>query len=209
MPQSVILRKTEDLLSERRKEMLHSIVSIFPLFNSPTSPAPSTPDTADELTICRCRLPSDLSGDEDELSAALGYVALALTVIAAYYDVPLRYPIVPMGSRSSVRDDVTAPYPLKEYPLYFKGQDSRYPRYAYALLKCNMDQMLQARGIKGQSSKLLLSLQRFIFNETGTAVESKRNSKVGSASSSLTNALNLVAAMSPRRGHARKSSAMS
>ncbi len=46
---------------------------------------------------------SDFTGcDEEEIAAALGYVAHVLTLVARWFAVPLRYPIVLMASRSVV-----------------------------------------------------------------------------------------------------------
>merc|ERR1711916_413768 len=76
------------------------------------------------LSIASVRLPnSDFTGcDEEEVAAALGYVAHLLCVLTRWFDVPLRYPLLPMFSRSVVKDDIR-PHLSNRFPLYSKGVD--------------------------------------------------------------------------------------
>ena len=56
------------------------------------------------------------------LAVAVGYVAHLVYMMAKFTELPLRYPICPMGSRSSVQDLVTDKLTDKEreyVPLFF------------------------------------------------------------------------------------------
>ena len=48
-----------------------------------------------------------LGADEDVISIALGLTCHLVTMLAHYLCVPLRYPLIPMGSRASVLDPVS------------------------------------------------------------------------------------------------------
>ncbi|KAL8486872.1 hypothetical protein ACS0TY_023068 [Phlomoides rotata] len=83
-------------------------------------------------------------------STALGYVAHAVSLIASYLQVPLRYPLRLGGSRSYIRDyspsvehsasstslDSVISTSMKpvEFPLFIEGQDSTRAAYAVFLL---------------------------------------------------------------------------
>lgn len=61
------------------------------------------------LSINGFRLPnSDFTGcDEEQIATALGYVAHILHLAAKYLEVPLRYPMIPMCSRSMILDEIS------------------------------------------------------------------------------------------------------
>ncbi|GFP80691.1 uv radiation resistance-associated gene protein [Phtheirospermum japonicum] len=89
-------------------------------------------------------------------STALGYVAHAVSLIASYLQVPLRYPLRLGGSRTYIRDYTpsiehsassttldslisTSTKPV-EFPLFIEGQDST--RAAYAVFLLNKDDII-------------------------------------------------------------------
>lgn len=45
--------------------------------------------------------------DEETVATALGYTGHLVSMLAYYLALPLRYPITPMGSRTSVRDPIS------------------------------------------------------------------------------------------------------
>ncbi|KAI9345207.1 hypothetical protein BDR26DRAFT_1005572 [Obelidium mucronatum] len=100
--------------------------------------------------IRRVWLPhSEFSGvDEDRTSTALGWTAHAVSLIALFLDIPLRYPINPMSSRSMILDRVYQhSYMSMEFPLFMKGSER--PRFEYGvfLLNKNIEQLLNHIGI--------------------------------------------------------------
>ncbi|KAK8308089.1 hypothetical protein V6Z12_D02G032100, partial [Gossypium hirsutum] len=83
-------------------------------------------------------------------ATALGYVAHAVSLIASYLQVPLRYPLRLGGSRSYINDHASSIDPassdlsldttlsanvkLAEFPLFLEGQDTTRAAYAVFLL---------------------------------------------------------------------------
>jgi len=104
------------------------------------------------FTICSMELPSaeqrptTSSLDEESVATALGYTAHFVTMIAKYLNVPFRYPIRPLCSRSSIRDDIdpTLPDKDREYPLYSKGKEKLAFEQGVALLNKNIQQLVDA-----------------------------------------------------------------
>lgn len=74
--------------------------TVFPLVRT------AEPDVA--YTIAGLSLPNtDFTGcDEEEIAAALGCVAHVLLILARWFDVPLRYTILFLGSRSVILDEI-------------------------------------------------------------------------------------------------------
>ncbi|XP_057783656.1 vacuolar protein sorting 38 isoform X2 [Salvia miltiorrhiza] len=106
-------------------------------------------------------------------STALGYVAHAVSLIASYLQVPLRYPLRLGGSRSYIRDyspsvehsasstslDTiisTSSKPV-EFPLFIEGQDSTRAAYAVFLLNKDLEQLLNFIGVKSLGPRHILA----------------------------------------------------
>ncbi|KAL2530941.1 hypothetical protein Fot_23542 [Forsythia ovata] len=106
-------------------------------------------------------------------STALGYVAHAVSLIASYLQVPLRYPLRLGGSRSYIRDyapaidhsmsssdsnsiNLTSSKPV-EFPLFIEGQDSTRAAYAVFLLNKDLEQLLNFIGIKSLGPRHVLA----------------------------------------------------
>ncbi|EOA27414.1 hypothetical protein CARUB_v10023549mg [Capsella rubella] len=97
-----------------------------------------------------------------KLATALGYVAHAVSLIAPYLRVPIRYPLRLGGSKTYIRD--YAPYiepsssemslistldqnsKFVEFPLFLDGQDTTRAAYAVFLLNKNIEQLLNFVG---------------------------------------------------------------
>ncbi|KAL1561599.1 UV radiation resistance-associated gene protein-like [Salvia divinorum] len=106
-------------------------------------------------------------------STALGYVAHAVSLIASYLQVPLRYPLRLGGSRSYIRDHSpsvehsasntsldtvisTSSKPV-EFPLFIEGQDSTRAAYAVFLLNKDLEQVLNFIGVKSLGPRHILA----------------------------------------------------
>jgi hypothetical protein len=78
-----------------------------------------------------------------QISVALGYTAHLVAMLAFFLDIPCRYPIRHLGSRSRITDHITVQIPDKEreFPLYFKGKKDVYCAYALYLLNKNIAQL--------------------------------------------------------------------
>ncbi|XP_018472789.2 vacuolar protein sorting 38 isoform X1 [Raphanus sativus] len=95
-------------------------------------------------------------------ATALGYVAHAVSLLAPYLGVPIRYPLRLGGSKTYIRD--YAPYmepspsdmstistlsqssKFVEFPLFLDGQDTTRAAYAVFLLNKNIEQLLNFVG---------------------------------------------------------------
>lgn len=192
------LQKLCDLLDTRKRRMVAEIVSIYPLVSS----KPDIPSTREveriavdrdgsSLVIAGMALSepgkklSGLARDkiENDMSAtALGYVGHVVTLVARYFDIQLRYPIVEMASRSFIRDNSPAVEPpavdavtaavaphygaqrlAVEFPLFSESQDSTRSAYAVFLLNKDLEQILNHLGFESVGPRhTLLNLEKFV-----------------------------------------------
>jgi len=96
-----------------------------------------------QQTICNVHLPDSehLTDCSDvQLSVALGYVSHTVQMISIFLQVPLRYPVIHLGSRSLIVDLISDKLPdnEREFPLYSKGKDKLQFNYAVYLLNKNI-----------------------------------------------------------------------
>ncbi|KAJ3107467.1 hypothetical protein HDU97_004063 [Phlyctochytrium planicorne] len=97
------------------------------------------------MSIRGIKLPnSEFPGSDDErISTGLGYAAHLVIMIATYLEVPLRYPINPMSSRSMILDRVSRQFPgSREFPLFLKGVDKLRFEYGVFLLNKDIEQLM-------------------------------------------------------------------
>ncbi|KAG8369647.1 hypothetical protein BUALT_Bualt14G0035400 [Buddleja alternifolia] len=189
------LKKLQKLLRFRQQYMVSQVSLLYPVkvvigkapeqelesFSSSIKsggPAGLKPIDQGTLTISGLHLiaiPSTKMGlftDKKEVrqsSTALGYVAHAVSLIAAYLQVPLRYPVRLGGSRSYIRDYApsvehstldsmisTSSKPV-EFPLFIEGQDSTRAAYAVFLLNKDLEQLLNFIGLKSLGPRQILA----------------------------------------------------
>lgn len=90
--------------------------------------------------------------EEDELSAALGHVALLTKNLEMYLSVPLPYPITYCGSRSYITDDISVlKDPIRDFPLYLpRGGSAAQFRFDYGwfILNKDIETLCAAQGLK-------------------------------------------------------------
>lgn len=94
-----------------------------------------------------------LSGaQEDELSAALGHVALLTKHLELYLSIALPYPITHCGSRSYITDNISIlKDPIRDFPLYIpRGGSAAQFRFDYGwfILNKNIETLCTAQGLK-------------------------------------------------------------
>ena len=128
-------------------------------------------------------LDNESGNNAERLAAALGYVAHILQLLSVYFDIPLRYPVRPVNSRSYICDIVPVSLVATskknasvknqtetiKFPLYIDhvGVERERTRFAYAvfLLNKNIEQILNAHGLDayGVAPHLTLSnLHKFL-----------------------------------------------
>lgn len=78
-------------------DLLFTILGVpLPIPNGPTDPAPPL------------SLPSHKEVTEDAVATALGYAAQVVQQLAAYLGIGLIYPVTCVGSRSLIKDGISA-----------------------------------------------------------------------------------------------------
>lgn len=104
----------------------------------------------------------------------LGYVAHAVSLIASYLDVPLRYPLRLGGSHSYIVDHAPSVDPsiapgvssstpsstsmrTMEFPLFFEGQETTRSAYAVFLLNKDIEQLLNHIGAESLGPRHVLA----------------------------------------------------
>lgn len=104
---------------------------------------------------------SDYWMEDHEQAAALGYMAHFVFLLSLYLFIPLRYPVRPISSHSSIIDPISImpansdvkggpPFSIKRdprYPLYFERGGVERLQWGVFLLNKNIEQLLQGRGL--------------------------------------------------------------
>lgn len=160
----------------------------YPLGSSAGTPPEHKPVNQGSLTIQGLHL-SMLSfrkmsffTDKKEIqksATALGYVAHAVSLIASYLQVPLRYPVRLGASHSYIIDNApsieltsseastsTKPFTNAkhiEFPLFLEGQDTTRAAYAVFLLSKDLEQLLNFIGAKSLGPRHVLANLRELF----------------------------------------------
>jgi hypothetical protein len=95
-------------LRRKQRSLISAVASIFPI----TIPSNSPP------TICGVELPNSvyIGHDGDRIATALGYASHLVHVISCYLDIPLKYSMRCMSSRSTITDGITLIY--RDNPVY-------------------------------------------------------------------------------------------
>ncbi|KAF8016175.1 hypothetical protein BT93_H1632 [Corymbia citriodora subsp. variegata] len=165
----------------------------FPSTSKSGSSAGSKPVNLESLTILGLQLTMlpftkmSFFMDRKEVqrsATALAYVGHAVSLVASYLRVPLRYPLRLGGSHSYIIDhapsaettppdsssSTTLPSNMKpiEFPLFLEGQDTTRAAYAVFLLNKDLEQLLNFIGVKSLGPRYVLAnlkeLLRTIFS---------------------------------------------
>ncbi|KAK4182862.1 putative UV radiation resistance-associated gene protein [Podospora australis] len=147
-----LLQQTKEQIHGQRRRICEDLDRIYRITSLPPPAPPLT------FTICGLPLPntnyndSSYSTQEDSLSAALGYVAQLTDALQYYLSVPLPYPIRAVGSRSTIRDDISKlPDGQRDFPLYVpRGGSSAQYRFDYGwfLLNQDIEALCLSQGLK-------------------------------------------------------------
>ncbi|KAI9010117.1 UV radiation resistance protein and autophagy-related subunit 14-domain-containing protein [Hyaloraphidium curvatum] len=102
------------------------------------------------FTINGILLPNSDSPDPnpETTATALGYTCHMVCIVASYLRLDLRYPMRPMCSRSTVRDEISRLHKAApEFPLFSAGQDKFRYGYGVFLLNKNIEQLMNHIGL--------------------------------------------------------------
>ncbi|KAD5508903.1 hypothetical protein E3N88_16606 [Mikania micrantha] len=114
-------------------------------------------------------------------ATALGYVGHAVSLIAFYLEIPLRYPLRLGGSRTYICDYAPSVEPTSsdftsislpsssskpmEFPLFLEGQDTTRSAYAVFLLNKDLEQLLNFIGVESLGPRhVLANLKELLKN---------------------------------------------
>ncbi|KAG9100842.1 hypothetical protein FS749_012561 [Ceratobasidium sp. UAMH 11750] len=137
-------------LTPRRTTLCNTLESIFPI-------EPDAERAADLVfTIIGVPLsvpvaPSDPApplDNEEAVSAALGYAAHVVALLSAYLSVRVPYLVTYVGSRSYVRDPISAMHGPRMFPLYPTGVDTYRFEYAVFLLNKDIETLMAEQGLR-------------------------------------------------------------
>ncbi|CAG7822535.1 unnamed protein product [Allacma fusca] len=131
------LADSRTALNTRKKQLISELLLIYPM---------QLVEGSKRYSISEVQLPdAEDYGSESggQVSVALGYTVHLVAMLSFFLGIPLRYPIRHFGSRSRIIDHITSQIPNKEreFPLYFRGREDVYSKYAVYLLNKNIAQL--------------------------------------------------------------------
>ncbi|KAJ7139545.1 UV radiation resistance protein and autophagy-related subunit 14-domain-containing protein [Mycena epipterygia] len=118
-------------------DLLYTILDVpLPIPLSASDPAPPL------------LLPAHKDVTEEAVATALGYVAQVVQLLAAYLGKGLVYPITCIGSRSMIRDGISAMVGPRMFPLFSKGVDTYRFEYGVFLLNKDIELLMADRDLR-------------------------------------------------------------
>ncbi|XP_052526688.1 UV radiation resistance-associated gene protein isoform X1 [Tympanuchus pallidicinctus] len=161
--------KTSAQQTARCKQLLSELSYIYPI---------DLNDQKDYF-VCGVKLPNSedfQAKDDGSIAVALGYTAHLVSMISYFLQVPLRYPIIHKGSRSTIKDNINDKLTEKEreFPLYPKGGEKLQFEYGVYLLNKNIAQLRYQHGLSTPDLRQTLpNLKNFM--ELGLMVRCDRH----------------------------------
>ncbi|KAM3868829.1 UV radiation resistance-associated gene protein [Diretmus argenteus] len=160
--------KSNAQLTFRCRQLLSELSYIYPI------------DVANQsdYVICGVKLPNSedfQAKDDGSVAVALGYTAHLVLMISCFLQIPLRYPVIHKGSRSTIKDTITDRLTEKEreFPLYPRGERFHF-EYGVYLLNKNIAQLRYQHGLSTPDLRQTLpNLKNFL--EHGLLVRCDRH----------------------------------
>ncbi|KIJ68818.1 hypothetical protein HYDPIDRAFT_107065 [Hydnomerulius pinastri MD-312] len=161
-----------DLLSP--SELLFTILAIpLPIPFNANEPAPPL------------SLASHKEVTEDAVATALGYAAHLVQLLAIYMGKGLVYPITCVGSRSLIRDNISAMVGPRMFPLFSKGVDTYRFEYGVFLLNKDIEMLMADRDLRALDMRHTLpNLKNLLLTLTDGECASLHNSRYDDSPSS-------------------------
>jgi len=136
-----------------------------------------TADRHKSLCINGVRLPNtDFTGcPEETIATGLGLVCQAIFMLSRWLDVPLRYPMKPGLSRSTISDHISSfSTSTNSFPLYARGVDRNRFEYAVFLLNKNLEQLLNSQNLEIITLRHTLPNLQFLLFSRGKGASRRR-----------------------------------
>ncbi|KAK6322388.1 hypothetical protein J4Q44_G00071800 [Coregonus suidteri] len=164
--------KSNAQLTFRCRQLLSELSYIYPI------DVVTTPANQSDYVICGVKLPNSedfQAKDDGSVAVALGYTAHLVLMISCFLQIPLRYPVIHKGSRSSIKDTITDKLSEKEreFPLYPRGERFQF-EYGVYLINKNIAQLRYQHGLSTPDLRQTLpNLKNFL--EHGLLVRCDRH----------------------------------
>ncbi|KAG8905843.1 hypothetical protein FRB99_008145 [Tulasnella sp. 403] len=170
------------------QDLLFTILDVpLPLPNGPTDPAPPL------------SMPSQPLINENTTATALGYAAHVVDLVANYLGRLLPYPITYAGSRSSIKDPISAMQGPRMFPLFPTGVEKYRFEYAVFLLNKDIEILMSERDLRALDMRHTLpNLKNLLLTlSNGYSEESKQTHRTASGSRSTEDTGRLLSLDSP------------
>ncbi|KAL0994379.1 hypothetical protein UPYG_G00121460 [Umbra pygmaea] len=164
--------KSNAQLTFRCRQLLSELSYIYPI------DMVSTAANQLDYVICGVKLPNSedfQAKDDANVAVALGYTAHLVLMISCFLQIPLRYPVIHKGSRSSIKDTITDKLSEKEreFPLCPRGERFQF-EYGVYLINKNIAQLRYQHGLSTPDLRQTLpNLKNFL--EHGLLVRCDRH----------------------------------
>ncbi|KZV95598.1 hypothetical protein EXIGLDRAFT_834201 [Exidia glandulosa HHB12029] len=145
-------------------DLLFSILGVaLPVPQNNTDPAPPLSLTLSDVNV---------EVNEETVAASLGYVAQLVHLMAKYLGRRLMYPVTCVGSRSLIKDPISAMMGPRMFPLYSKGVETYRFEYAVFLLNKDIELMMMDRNLRALDLRHTLpNLMNLLLTLTGPDAE--------------------------------------
>ncbi|CDO70931.1 hypothetical protein BN946_scf184829.g39 [Trametes cinnabarina] len=131
-------------------------------------------------------LPAHKEVTEDSVATALGYAAQVVQLLAAYMGHRLVYPVTCVGSRSMIKDGISAMVGPRNFPLFSKGVDTYRFEYGVFLLNKDIEMLMTERNLRALDMRHTLpNLKNLLLTLTDNEQRSIPGHRVASSSVSI------------------------
>ncbi|KAI9059587.1 hypothetical protein FKP32DRAFT_1760885 [Trametes sanguinea] len=154
---------------------------LFTILDVPLPIPVGTTDPAPPLT-----LPGHKEVTEDSVATALGYAAQVVQLLAAYMGHRLVYPVTCVGSRSMIKDGISAMVGPRNFPLFSKGVDTYRFEYGVFLLNKDIEMLMTERNLRALDMRHTLpNLKNLLLTLTDNEQRTIPGHRVASSSVSI------------------------